>query len=78
MTDKNDKILQMFFEIDRWTKAIEKGVTKDIRKKQLIIADSRTHETGDGRRDVEWKVRNCTTSYRPNTQREMASSAQFM
>ena len=37
MTDKNDKILQMFFEIDRWTKAIEKGVTKDIRKDQLIL-----------------------------------------
>lgn len=37
MTDKNDKILQMFFEIDRWTKAIEKGVTKDIRKEQLIL-----------------------------------------
>ena len=37
MTDKNDKILQMFFEIDRWTKAIEKGVFKDIRKDQLIL-----------------------------------------
>lgn len=32
-----DKILQMFFDIDRWTKAIEKGVTKDIRKDQLIL-----------------------------------------
>lgn len=32
-----DKILQMFFEIDRWTKAIEKGVFKDIRKDQLIL-----------------------------------------
>ena len=31
-----DKILQMFFDIDRWTKAIEKGVVKDIRKDQLI------------------------------------------
>lgn len=31
-----DKILQMFFAIDRWTKAIEKGVMKDIRKDQLI------------------------------------------
>lgn len=31
-----DKILQMFFDIDRWTKAIEKGVGKDIRKDQLI------------------------------------------
>lgn len=37
MIDKNDKILQMFFEIDRWTEAIEKGVTKDIRKDQLIL-----------------------------------------
>lgn len=31
-----DKILQMFFDIDRWTKAIEKGVDKDIRKDQLL------------------------------------------
>ena len=31
-----DKILQMFFDIGRWTKAIEKGVLKDIRKDQLI------------------------------------------
>lgn len=37
MTDKSDKILQMFFDIDRWTKAIEKGVFKDIRKDQLIM-----------------------------------------
>lgn len=29
----NDKILQMFFDIDRWTKAIDKGVGKDIKKK---------------------------------------------
>ena len=33
----SDKILEMFFEIDRWTKAIEKGVGKDIRKDQLIL-----------------------------------------
>lgn len=32
-----DKILQMFFDIDRWTKAVEKGVDKDIRKDQLIL-----------------------------------------
>jgi RNA-directed DNA polymerase len=32
-----DKILKMFFDIDRWTKAIEKGVCKDIRKDQLIL-----------------------------------------
>lgn len=31
-----DKILTMFFDIDRWTKAIEKGVLKDIRKSDLI------------------------------------------
>ena len=31
-----DKILQMFFDIGRWTKAIDKGVGKDIRKDQLI------------------------------------------
>ena len=32
----NDIILKKFFEIDRWQKAIEKGVVKDIRKDQLI------------------------------------------
>lgn len=32
----NDRILQMFFDIERWTKAIDKGVGKDIRKDQLI------------------------------------------
>lgn len=32
----SDKILQMFFDIDRWTKAIEKGIFKDIRKDILI------------------------------------------
>ena len=38
-----DKILQMFFDIDRWTRAIEKGVVKDIRKDQLIrLTDERT------------------------------------
>lgn len=31
-----DHILEQFFSIDRWTKAIEKGVGKDIRKDQLI------------------------------------------
>lgn len=39
----SDKILQMFFDIDRWSKAIEKGVLKDIRKDQLIrLTDERT------------------------------------
>lgn len=38
-----DKILQMFFDIDRWTKAIDKGVCKDIRKDQLIrLTDEHT------------------------------------
>ncbi len=38
-----DKILQMFFDIDRWTKAIDKGIGKDIRKDQLIrLADENT------------------------------------
>lgn len=32
-----DKILNMFFDFDRWVKAIEKGVFKDIRKDQLIM-----------------------------------------
>ena len=36
MTIMTDKILNMFFDIDRWTNAIEKGVGKDIRKDQLI------------------------------------------
>lgn len=31
-----DKILNMFFDFDRWVKAIEKGVFKDIRKSELI------------------------------------------
>ena len=35
-----DIILQKFFEIERWTKAIEKGVVKDIRKEQLILLTS--------------------------------------
>lgn len=33
----SDKILTMFFDFDRWTSAIEKGVFKDIRKDQLIL-----------------------------------------
>lgn len=33
----SDPILQMFFDINRWEKAIEKGVLKDIRKDQLIL-----------------------------------------
>ena len=38
-----DKILEMFFDFERWTKAIEKGVGKDIRKDQLIhLADEHT------------------------------------
>lgn len=41
-----DKILQMFFDIDRWTKAIDKGVLKDIRKDQLIrLTDEHTRLT---------------------------------
>lgn len=40
---KEDKILQMFFDIDRWVNAIEKGVLKDIRRDQLIrLTDERT------------------------------------
>lgn len=38
-----DKIIQMFFDIERWTKAIDKGVDKDIRKDQLIrLTDEHT------------------------------------
>lgn len=32
----NDKILTMFFDIERWKTAIEKGIVKDIRKDQLV------------------------------------------
>lgn len=40
-----DKILQMFFDINRWSKAIEKGVDKDIRKDQLIrLTDEHTRQ----------------------------------
>ena len=31
-----DRILEKFFEFDRWVKAIEKGVVKDIKKSELI------------------------------------------
>lgn len=41
-----DKILQMFFDIDRWTKAIDKGVFKDIRKDQLIRLTSESTRLG--------------------------------
>lgn len=38
-----DKITQMFFDINRWERAIEKGVDKDIRKDQLIrVTDEHT------------------------------------
>lgn len=38
-----DKISQMFFDIGRWERAIEKGVDKDIRKDQLIrLTDEHT------------------------------------
>lgn len=41
----SDKILQMFFDIGRWEKAIEKGVLKDIRKDQLIrLTDEHTRQ----------------------------------
>lgn len=38
-----DKITQMFFDINRWERAIEKGMDKDIRKDQLIrLTDEHT------------------------------------
>ena len=46
-----DKILTMFFDINRWTKAIEKGVLKDIRKSET---DRRTNQNSHGRSYVEW------------------------
>jgi hypothetical protein len=36
----NDKILKMFFERERWEKAIQKGVVKDIRQDQLMALAS--------------------------------------
>lgn len=54
----NDKILTMFFSIDRWTKAIDKGVGKDIRKDQLIrLCDEQTrmamaHAMKEGRYEI--------------------------
>lgn len=42
----NDRILEQFFSIDRWTKAIDKGVGKDIRRDQLIkLCSERTRLT---------------------------------
>lgn len=38
-----DKILRMFFDLNRWVRAIDKGVDKDIRKDQLIrLTDEHT------------------------------------
>ena len=48
-----DKILTMFFDINRWTKAIEKGVLKDIRKR-TYQTDRRTNQNSHGRSYVEW------------------------
>ena len=43
MWSLNDNLLELFFDIERWTKAIEKGVGKDIRKDQLIkLCDEKT------------------------------------
>lgn len=49
-----DKILTMFFDINRWTKAIEKGVLKDIRKSELIKLTEETNQNSHGRSYVEW------------------------
>jgi hypothetical protein len=46
-----DKILTMFFDINRWTKAIEKGVLKEERTYQT---DRRTNQNSYGRSYVEW------------------------
>ena len=54
----SDKILKMFFDIDRWTKAIEKGVFKDIRKDQLILlTDENTRlEIADAMRKGKYEI----------------------
>ena len=49
----NDRILQMFFDIERWTKAIEKGVFKDIRKDQLIRLSDENTRLDIARRMIE-------------------------
>jgi RNA-directed DNA polymerase len=41
----SDKLLHAFFVAERWERAIEKGVDKDIRKDQLIkLAETRTRQ----------------------------------
>lgn len=71
----SDKILQMFFDIGRWTKAIEKGVGKDIRKDQLIrLADERTLlAMADAMRRGEYEISLPTRHRYPRT---TVSSAQ--
>ena len=48
----------MFFDIDRWTRAIEKGVGKDIRKDQLIrLCDERTRlQIADAMRRGKYEI----------------------
>lgn len=59
-----DKILQMFFDIGRWTKAIEKGVLKDIRKDQLIrLTDEHT------RMAMAYAMRRESTRFPPTRRR---------
>ena len=66
----SDKILQMFFDIGRWKKAIEKGVLKDIRKDQLIRLTERAYPYGHGRCHDTGEVRNRSPAYRTDTEGE--------
>lgn len=67
----------MFFDFDRWTKAIEKGVGKDIRKDQLIkLADENTRlNMADAMMKGRYEI---TPPHTAQIPKEEASSARSM
>lgn len=71
-----DKILEMFFDIARWEKAIEKGVGKDIRKDQLILlTDENTRlQIADAMLKGKYEI---SPPISPGFRRTMASFVQF-
>ena len=71
-----DKILQMFFDIERWTKAIEKGVGKDIRKDQLIrLADEHTRlAIAEAMMQGKYEISPPHTAQNPQRQRRIPHS----
>lgn len=66
----SDKILQMFFDIGRWKKAIEKGVLKDIRKDQLIRLTDEHTRMAMADAMIRGEVRNRSPAYRTDTEGE--------